>query len=77
MSAHPDAFERLGQKLVAARDPEVVDQLLDQWSDYRDRATDWDGDQWGFDPDTWMKQERAEMAKLENIRDFRSGAKQS
>jgi hypothetical protein len=38
--------------------------LLDQWLDYRDRATEWDAKQWGFkDPDRWCEAERAERSR--------------
>lgn len=46
---------------IAAAAPEHVDLYLDRYLDYRDRATEWDADQWGFDPDTWMWEHRQEM----------------
>jgi hypothetical protein len=36
-------------------------ELLDQWVDIRDRATEWDADQWGFAPDDWEKRVLAKM----------------
>ena len=63
MGAHSSVFELLTQKLIAARDPLVIDELLDRWIDLRMRASEWDAQQWGFDLDSWMRAERAEMAK--------------
>lgn len=63
MGAHPNAFERLADRLRRTKVPFVRDQLLDQWLDFRDRATEWDAKQWGFNPDKWMSKERAEMKK--------------
>lgn len=62
MGAHPDTFERLTRQLVAATDPQVIDELLDLWVDVSSRATEWDAQQWGF-KDSWLKVERDELRK--------------
>lgn len=62
MPASPKAFEALAVRLRYAKTPAGVDMLLDRWLDYRDRATEWDAAQWGFDPDGWFEKERAELA---------------
>lgn len=61
MSAHPDAYARLARDLSRTKDRKIHDELLDQWLDYRYLASEWDGEQWGFDPETWMEKERAEL----------------
>lgn len=63
MSAHPDAFEKLSKAISRTKDRKIHDELLDLWLDYRDRATEWDAQGWGFEPDTWMAEERAELVK--------------
>ncbi len=63
MSGHPDAFARLAVQLTSAKDPDVIDELLDQWLEMRDLATDHDAENWGFDTEKWMTKERAEMCK--------------
>lgn len=63
MSAHPDAFARLERDLTRTRDRKIQDELLDKWIEYKKLATEWDGAQWGFEPDTWMSKERAELGK--------------
>lgn len=60
MPAHPDAFEVLTRRLRRTQDPELIDALLDIWNDYKQRATEWDADQWGFDAD-WMSELRDEI----------------
>ncbi|MFI6465696.1 hypothetical protein [Streptomyces sp. NPDC050538] len=57
------AFDVLAERIAAAATPEVRDVLLDQWLDYRDRATEWDARRWGFDPDRWLEKERAELSR--------------
>lgn len=61
MPAHPRAFWRLAEELASATDPGRRDELLDEWIDYRDRATEWDADRWGLNPDFWCLKERDEM----------------
>ncbi|MFF4791882.1 hypothetical protein ACFY2M_19435 [Streptomyces sp. NPDC001276] len=61
MPAHPRAFQRLANQLAATTDPAKRDVLLDEWLDVRDRATEWDADQWGLNPDGWCLKERAAM----------------
>lgn len=51
----------LAERIRRTADPATVDMLLDQWLDYRDRATEWDAARWGFDPDRWFEAERAEL----------------
>lgn len=67
MSAHPNAFSGLARRIKSATDPGVIDQLLDKWLDYKNHATEWDALQWGFYPDTWMEEERAEMDRRERV----------
>lgn len=43
--------------------PGQVDLILDRYADGLLRATEWDADQWGFDPGRWMAAERAELAR--------------
>lgn len=52
--------ERIAKAVADA--PETVDFWLDQYADSLFRATEWDADRWGFDPDRWMEAERAELA---------------
>jgi hypothetical protein len=59
MPCHPKALARLAANI--ARDRANADYWLDQWIDATTRATEWDADQWGFNPDRWMAEERAEM----------------
>jgi hypothetical protein len=61
MPASPGVFKTLGLHIKAAKDRRLQDSLLDMWLEYRDLATEWDADQWGFNPDRWMRQERALM----------------
>ena len=63
MPAHPRAFQRLAEDLTASTDPGKRDELLDEWLDYRDRATEWDADQWNLGPDLWCLEERDEMER--------------
>lgn len=44
--------------------PERRDYYLDLYLKWRDGVTEWDADQWGFDPDTWMWVERQLMDKM-------------
>jgi hypothetical protein len=53
MPAHPAAYGRLATQLRLTLDPDLRDQLLDTWLDYRDRATEWDARRWGLKPDDW------------------------
>lgn len=53
---HPDPSE-------SARAHQHLDWWLDQYADSLLRATEWDADQWGFDPDRWMEAERVELAR--------------
>ncbi|WP_399142210.1 hypothetical protein Q3A86_33235 [Streptomyces sp. NBUA17] len=63
MPAPEGAFAALAARLRAATTAETVDMLLDRWIDYRDYATEWDADQWGFDSDRWFEHERAELSR--------------
>jgi len=51
----------LAKKIRNAPDRSSQDVWLDQWSRYRDLATEWDAHWWGFNPDTWMRAEREEL----------------
>jgi len=63
MPAAPKAFERLASELTLATNPVRRDELLDEWLDYRDCATEWDAQQWGFDPDRWEERLRIQMER--------------
>lgn len=41
----------------------MVDDVLDEFLSYEKLATEWDADQWGLDPDNWMREERAELRR--------------
>ena len=45
---HQKARDRMARMLFSAK-PEHRDHYLDQYLDYRDRATEWDGSNWGLD----------------------------
>lgn len=65
MPASPEAFERLARHIAGAEGNRLLqDGLLDIWLEYRDLATEWDADKWGFNPDRWMRQERARMGQM-------------
>lgn len=51
----------LAKKILQAQDRQAQDAWLDQWSRYRDLATEWDADKWGFNPDLWMREEYIQM----------------
>jgi hypothetical protein len=61
MGCHPRALKHLAAQI--RRDPANTDQYLDQWFDVTTRATEWDADQWGLDPDRWMAKDRAQMER--------------
>ncbi|MEW1630790.1 hypothetical protein AB0387_25950 [Streptomyces sp. NPDC089173] len=63
MPAHPKAFQRIADQLATTTDPDRRNELLDEWLDYRDQATEWDARRWGFDPDRWCEIERAAMQR--------------
>ncbi|MFI9012615.1 hypothetical protein ACIGZI_01115 [Streptomyces griseus] len=63
MPAHPKAFQRIADQLATTTDPDHRNELLDQWLDIRDQATEWDARRWGFDPDRWCEIERAAMQR--------------
>jgi hypothetical protein len=54
---HPD-------RAKAQRAQEHLDWWLDQYADNLLRATEWDAEQWGFDPDRWMEKERADILNM-------------
>jgi len=56
----------LANRISNATSRQAQDELLDIWLDYRDRATEWDAERWGFNPDTWMLAERRMMDKAAN-----------
>lgn len=64
MPAAEGVFMILEQKLKGTDNRLIQDRLLDIWVDYRDRATEWDADKWGFNPDRWMKREREQMGMM-------------
>lgn len=61
MPMHEKARTRIVGQIIAARTPAAVDAALDQLHDSATRATNWDADKWGFDPDRWMEAERLEL----------------
>jgi len=62
MPAHQKAYRRIFDMVAQAKSSRDQDRWLDEALDLRQRATDWDADQWGFNPDLWMEAERAELA---------------
>ncbi|MBT0771833.1 hypothetical protein KIH74_23025 [Kineosporia sp. J2-2] len=54
MPGHGLAYERLSNGLRATTEPARRDELLDEWIDMRDLATNYDADQWGLNPDDPM-----------------------
>lgn len=64
MPAAPEAFSRLALHIKGAGSNRLLqDGLLDLWLEYRDLATEWDADQWGF-TDRWMQSERSKMGRM-------------
>lgn len=61
MGCHPKALARYAQNI--RQHPGSADYWLDQWIDATTRASEWDADQWGFDPVRWMAGERAELVR--------------
>lgn len=61
MSASPEMFADLLTCLAKAKDPKVIDMLLDKYYEYKYLATDWDATQWGFIPGSWMLAERLKL----------------
>lgn len=67
MSCHQRALDRMDERLrIATTDPTSawagsVDKLLDQRWDVMHRATEWDAEKWGFDPDRWCEAERVQL----------------
>jgi hypothetical protein len=66
MGAHERAIRRIGKDIASASTSEERDQYLDYLLDVQNRATEWDGDHWGFDTDRWMEAERVEMERRGN-----------
>jgi hypothetical protein len=61
---HPLAERRLRAAVAdAVRTGGNVDAALDQYANALLLATEWDAQQWGFDPDRWMEPERVELAQ--------------
>lgn len=59
MPCHPKALARYAEAIT--RCPADADRWLDEWIDATTRASEWDADQWGFDPTRWMADERAQL----------------
>ena len=64
MPAHQRVFDTIGFKISRTNDRRLQNILLDMWLEYRDLATEWDGDKWGFNPDKWMQREREQMGRM-------------
>lgn len=76
MPQHQNSRDRIFRELARVTDPRFVeavgrvdvrrlaDQLLDQYLQYENQATEWDAAQWGLDPDGWMRHERQAMVQL-------------
>lgn len=60
---HEKARQRHERELLAARTPKERDAVLDRYCDSLLRATEWDAQQWGFDPDRWFERERVQLAE--------------
>jgi hypothetical protein len=63
MGASPEVITALLKRLSIAKDPALIDELLDKLYECKHLASDWDADYWGFNPRTWMASERSELAK--------------
>jgi len=65
MGCHPDTVARLADQLKRLIDlaatPAQLDDQLDQLVEVLCRATEWDADQWGLDPDKFCTRERRIM----------------
>lgn len=59
---HDKARLRLLMRIRNAPDAESRDAWLDLYNDSELRATEWDAQQWGFNPDKWQAIERAVIA---------------
>lgn len=59
MGCHQKALDRYARMIQ--QDRAHADHWLDEWIDATTRVSEWDADQWGFDPTRWMAAERAEM----------------
>jgi hypothetical protein len=70
MGAHPLAYERIASNIMKTKDRTIQDELLDKWLEYRDLATSWDAEGWGFDVDKWMLKERTELMSRANSSDL-------
>ena len=61
MPASKAFYDAMTVRLAKEKDRRVIDALLDQWNICTYGATDYDSEKWGFNPDTWMKADRAMM----------------
>jgi hypothetical protein len=61
VGCHPNTLARMMRN--RREHPASADYWLDRIIDVTTRATEWDADQWGFDPTRWMAAERAEMER--------------
>ena len=61
MGCHPKARARITAAIL--RDPKNIDLYLDLLYDAMCRATEWDAEKWGFDPDRWMAEQRVLMER--------------
>lgn len=69
MSAPKEYFEELARDLLKVKSPQDRDMILDEWYDAQHRATDYDAIEWGFNPKTWMYNDRREMeVRIANAR---------
>lgn len=69
MGCSPEVLERIDAMITASlRKPgsrDEVNLLLDRRFDAQHRATEWDAEQWGFDPHEWCARMRLEMSNRE------------
>lgn len=63
MPMHEKARNRMVRQILQASSRAAIDAALDQMHDSATRATNWDADKWGFDPDRWMESERVELMR--------------
>ncbi len=63
MPASEELYNSLREQLKYTKDKNLVDEILDYWNKCTKLVTEWDAEQWGFNPVTWMVKERAQMER--------------
>ena len=69
MGCSPEVLERIDAMITASLrktgSRDEVNLLLERRFDAAHRATEWDAEQWGFDPHGWCSLMRLEMSSRE------------